>query len=299
MQACQCTEAKRAQAGLQPASGWACRHCHRPLCCPCPCLRPPRQVHRNGDPPLRPQVGPGTPGPVGAPRPAAALLFDVRARAAAAGCRGGWLGWPVKVQPAGGDRVRQARTACARCPGCTVGRAHGMPLPPSRPFPRSVHTCASWVSLLPTKIWWDYYWLHTAVLGAILLLSAWWVLCARRAQADGAGLARGRAVEPEEQRRRWRHIKMLCAVGAHSLQCPSHSTPLLQERRHLVLPRVCQEAAGGAGGAQGSGPRRRGAAAGGRQEGGVRGGLRGILPASRRFRDTIPSLGVQLVLSLG
>ncbi|PSC73097.1 Membrane transporter [Micractinium conductrix] len=37
----------------------------------------------------------------------------------------------------------------------------------------AMHTFASWLSLLPTKIWFDHYWAHTAITAAVLLVSVW------------------------------------------------------------------------------------------------------------------------------
>lgn len=36
-----------------------------------------------------------------------------------------------------------------------------------------IHMAAAWASLLPVKLLWDHYWLHTGVLLAILLVAAW------------------------------------------------------------------------------------------------------------------------------
>ncbi|EFN52360.1 hypothetical protein CHLNCDRAFT_138776 [Chlorella variabilis] len=36
-----------------------------------------------------------------------------------------------------------------------------------------LHTFASWISLVPTKIWFDSYWAHTAILCGILLWATW------------------------------------------------------------------------------------------------------------------------------
>ncbi len=36
-----------------------------------------------------------------------------------------------------------------------------------------IHTFASWISLVPTKIWFDSYWAHTAILCGILLWATW------------------------------------------------------------------------------------------------------------------------------
>lgn len=40
-------------------------------------------------------------------------------------------------------------------------------------FYLSIHTISSWVAVLPTKLLWDHCWLHTAMVGLILLQSVW------------------------------------------------------------------------------------------------------------------------------
>lgn len=67
----------------------------------------------------------------------------------------------------------------------------------------AMHTFASWLSLLPTKIWFDHYWAHTAITAAVLLVSVW--NGAQRAggprrsalvQGVGGGIRGARAVLP-------------------------------------------------------------------------------------------------------
>lgn len=36
-----------------------------------------------------------------------------------------------------------------------------------------IHTFASWLSLIPTKIWFDSFWAHTVIVCAILLVAVW------------------------------------------------------------------------------------------------------------------------------
>lgn len=55
-----------------------------------------------------------------------------------------------------------------------VDAARPSPLtPPPSPLHRSVHTISCWVSLIPTKIWFDYYWVHTSILCGVLLWATW------------------------------------------------------------------------------------------------------------------------------
>lgn len=37
----------------------------------------------------------------------------------------------------------------------------------------SIHTFASWLSLLPTKIWYDSFWAHTAIIIFIMFVATW------------------------------------------------------------------------------------------------------------------------------
>ena len=36
-----------------------------------------------------------------------------------------------------------------------------------------MHMLATWLAVLPTKLLWDHFWLHTLLLTAILLQSVW------------------------------------------------------------------------------------------------------------------------------
>ncbi len=41
------------------------------------------------------------------------------------------------------------------------------------PLPCSIHTFASWLSLLPTKLWFDHFWAHTAIVIFVILVATW------------------------------------------------------------------------------------------------------------------------------
>ncbi|KAL4422696.1 hypothetical protein ABPG75_008893 [Micractinium tetrahymenae] len=46
--------------------------------------------------------------------------------------------------------------------------------PPVQPlFYLCIHTFASWLSLLPTKLWFDSFWAHTAIIILVMLVAAW------------------------------------------------------------------------------------------------------------------------------
>lgn len=47
------------------------------------------------------------------------------------------------------------------------------PAPVQPLFYLCIHTFASWLSLLPTKLWFDHFWAHTAIIIFVLLVAAW------------------------------------------------------------------------------------------------------------------------------
>ena len=61
----------------------------------------------------------------------------------------------------------------ARSPACTTPH-HTAPhlLSVLHSALRSIHTAAAALALLPTKLWFDYYWAHTAIVVAVLSVAA-------------------------------------------------------------------------------------------------------------------------------
>ena len=114
-----------------------------------------------------------------APKPLQPLVYLGCARRCACG---GLAGGAVCVTPPPCWGIRSVlpscrRAAAAACPTHSRPPVHasltlGACPPPSLP-PCSLHTFTAWLSLLPTKLWFDSFVLHTAVLTGILLWSAW------------------------------------------------------------------------------------------------------------------------------